>query len=117
MGGACFGEKEGLQLSEGWGGQTARPQRAGERLSASDVCRGTREGLDLGTHALRLASCSETVFFDQAELPLDEGAWGSATLGHPSDIGAYVLQAHGKNTAQGFPSQYKQKIHIKLHCS
>lgn len=75
------------------------------------------EGLDLGTHALRLASCSETVFFDQAEPPLDEGAWGSATLGHPSDIGAYVLQVHGKNTAQGFPSQYKQKIHIKLHCS
>ena len=58
-----------------------------------------REGLDLGTHALRPAPCSETVFFDQAEPPLDEGACGSATLGHPSDFGAYVLQVPGRNTA------------------
>ena len=95
--GACFRGQEGLQLSEGWGGQTARPQSAGERLRLTQTV-AHPEGLDLGTRALRPASCSETVF-DQAEPPLDEGAWGSATLGHPSDFGAYVLQVPGRNTA------------------
>ena len=38
---ACFWGQEGLQLSEGGGGQIARPQRAGEHLSASDIDYGT----------------------------------------------------------------------------